>query len=52
MGENDPMCSRTDAQQLFGFLESPSAQLRFFPGNHKISAEFVAPSVAWLVERL
>ena len=52
MGENDPMCSRPDAEQLFKFFDSPAAELRFFPGDHKISGEFVAPSVAWLVERL
>lgn len=51
-GDNDPMCTVAQSKALFALLDSPAKQLRFYGGNHRLTADFVPDAVDWLFHHL
>jgi len=51
-GNNDTMCPMPHAEELFMLIPSPTKQLKFYGGSHKLTPDFVPHAVAWIVEHI
>ena len=51
-GNNDTMCPIPHAEELFALIPSPTKQLKFYGGHHKLVPDFVPHAVEWIVKHV
>ena len=51
-GNNDSMCPVAHAEELFALLPSPTKQLKFYGGSHKLLPDFVPDAVDWITDHI
>lgn len=46
------MCPVSRAKELYALIPSPTKDLRFYGGSHKLTPDFVADAVEWITAHI